>query len=91
MQYLDILLRILVAVALQAAAMPEEDEALQARYGTAGCHQWADCGRQAMMAAVKRHFDAEEFEEALPLMTEAGCAKYPRQLRMVQHRIGSRT
>lgn len=29
---------------------------------------------QAMMAAVKRHFDAEEFEEALPLMTEAGCA-----------------
>jgi len=27
---------------------------------------------QATMAAVKRHFDAEEFEEALPLVTEAG-------------------
>eukprot|EP00438_Fugacium_kawagutii_P011766 Skav222940 [mRNA] locus=scaffold1489:503418:516491:- [translate_table: standard] len=30
---------------------------------------------QAIMAAVKRHFDAEEFEEALPLMTEAYKAK----------------
>lgn len=30
---------------------------------------------QATMTAVKRHFDAEEFEEALPLVTEAYKAK----------------
>lgn len=49
--------------------MPEDDQAFQESF----LHLKRSSSRahEAMMAAVKRHFDAEDFEQALPLLAEA--------------------
>lgn len=52
-----------------SSAMPEDDQAFQESF----LHLKRSSSRahEAMMAAVKRHFDAEDFEQALPLLAEA--------------------